>query len=79
MKLTNSTAGALTGNVGRDFKIDDPKVAQPLCTILQIALVELLASAGITPSVVVGHSFGEIAAAYVFLIMTKDTMRLIPY
>ncbi|KAI1386460.1 uncharacterized protein F4822DRAFT_444848 [Hypoxylon trugodes] len=45
-------------------KIDLPEYCQPLCTALQIALVALLKSFGITPAVVVGHSSGEIAAAY---------------
>lgn len=38
--------------------------SQPLCTCLQIALFELLSSWNITPIAVVGHSSGEIAAAY---------------
>ncbi|KAI1078778.1 putative polyketide synthase [Whalleya microplaca] len=38
--------------------------SQPLCTALQIALVDLLRDWGINPSVVIGHSSGEIAAAY---------------
>ncbi|KAH1426141.1 hypothetical protein KXW31_006867 [Aspergillus fumigatus] len=38
--------------------------SQPLCTAVQIALVDTLASAGIHPDAVVGHSSGEIAAAY---------------
>ena len=37
---------------------------QPLCTVLQIALVDLLATWSINPSAVVGHSSGEPAAAY---------------
>ncbi|KAI1340369.1 hypothetical protein F5Y15DRAFT_423306 [Xylariaceae sp. FL0016] len=44
--------------------IDRPEFSQPLSTALQIALVELLKSFGITPRAVVGHSSGEIAAAY---------------
>ncbi|KAI1109794.1 hypothetical protein F5Y14DRAFT_431116 [Nemania sp. NC0429] len=40
------------------------KFSQPLCTILQIALVNLLRQWGIQPAAVVGHSSGEIAAAY---------------
>lgn len=38
--------------------------SQPLCTALQIALVNLLATWSITPSAVEGHSSGELAAAY---------------
>ncbi len=38
--------------------------SQPLCTALQIALVDLLATWSITPSAVMGHSSGELAAAY---------------
>ncbi|KAL4784902.1 hypothetical protein BJX76DRAFT_367291 [Aspergillus varians] len=44
--------------------IDEPKYAQPLCTALQIALVDLLSTWGLRPTAVVGHSSGEIAAAY---------------
>ena len=38
--------------------------AQPLCTALHIALVDLLAECNIYPSRVIGHSLGEIAAAH---------------
>ncbi|KAI0405747.1 hypothetical protein F4802DRAFT_561870 [Xylaria palmicola] len=44
--------------------IDGPDRSQPLCSALQIALVDLLKSFGIRPIAVVGHSSGEIAAAY---------------
>ena len=40
------------------------KYSQPLCTALQLGLVTLLGSWGLTPDAVVGHSSGEIAAAY---------------
>jgi acyl transferase domain-containing protein len=42
----------------------DAELAQPLCTAIQIALVNALARCGIHPRTVVGHSSGEIAAAY---------------
>jgi acyl transferase domain-containing protein len=45
-------------------EIDLPHISQPVCTAIQIALVELLAKFGVTPSATVGHSSGEIAAAW---------------
>ena len=39
-------------------------LSQPLCTAIQIALVDLFASVDVKPAGVVGHSSGEIAAAY---------------
>lgn len=38
--------------------------SQPICTTLQVALVDLLKHWGVNPSACVGHSSGEIAAAY---------------
>ena len=49
---------------------DDPartssaEISQPLCTAVQIALVDTLAAVNIRPVAVIGHSSGEIAAAY---------------
>ncbi|KAI1275626.1 hypothetical protein F5Y07DRAFT_409062 [Xylaria sp. FL0933] len=45
-------------------RINDASICQPLCTAVQIILVKLLRSAGIDFSHVVGHSSGEIAAAW---------------
>ncbi|KAI1485448.1 hypothetical protein F5X96DRAFT_682809 [Biscogniauxia mediterranea] len=44
--------------------IDRPEYSQPLSTAIQIGLVELLKTFGVIPKAVVGHSSGEIAAAY---------------
>ncbi|TVY30663.1 Lovastatin diketide synthase [Lachnellula hyalina] len=44
--------------------IGEPQYSQPATTCLQIALIDLLRSWGIRPSVVLGHSSGEIAASY---------------
>ncbi|KAL0930068.1 polyketide synthase [Colletotrichum truncatum] len=41
-----------------------PEFSQPLVTALQLCLIAVLESWGITPESVVGHSSGEIAAAY---------------
>ncbi|OTA63674.1 polyketide synthase [Hypoxylon sp. EC38] len=38
--------------------------SQPICTAIQIALVDLLKKWNITPQVAIGHSSGEIGAAY---------------
>ncbi|KAI0142269.1 hypothetical protein GGR57DRAFT_508814 [Xylariaceae sp. FL1272] len=45
-------------------EINLPQYSQPLTTALQIALLQLLKSFGIVPVAVVGHSSGEIAAAF---------------
>ncbi|EEP78083.1 hypothetical protein UREG_02932 [Uncinocarpus reesii 1704] len=47
-----------------ESRINVPELSHPACASIQIALVELLASWSIVPSRVVGHSSGEIAAAY---------------
>ncbi|KAG9506470.1 Type I Iterative PKS, partial [Fusarium musae] len=58
-----SLVGELLQNQDKS-RIDDPALSQPICTALQVALVDLLASWGIKPAAVVGHSSGEIGAAY---------------
>ena len=45
-------------------RINDAEVAQPLCTAIQVAIVDLFSQWNITPIVSIGHSSGEIAAAY---------------
>ncbi|KAK4060196.1 uncharacterized protein Triagg1_10858 [Trichoderma aggressivum f. europaeum] len=49
---------------GEDTRISDPEISQPATTALQVALVDLLKSFDIQPKYVLGHSSGEIAAAY---------------
>jgi len=45
-------------------RVQAASVSQPLCTAIQLALIELLRHLGITFHTVIGHSSGEIAAAY---------------
>lgn len=45
--------------------------SQPVCTAVQIALTDLLHGWGILPQVVVGHSSGEIGAAYAAGLLTS--------
>lgn len=48
-----------------ESRVHDPRFAQPLTCAMQIAVINLLAGWGILPSAgVVGHSSGEIPAAY---------------
>ncbi|MDI3284903.1 type I polyketide synthase [Polyangium sp. 15x6] len=59
-------------------RLSETQVAQPLIFSLQIALVELLRSWGITPDAVIGHGVGEIAAAYIAGILSLDeAIRLV--
>ncbi|RYP65138.1 hypothetical protein DL769_006417 [Monosporascus sp. CRB-8-3] len=56
------------------------EISQPLTTALQIALVDLLRASGIAFNAVVGHSSGEIAAAYAAGYLTaKDAIRIAYY
>lgn len=54
-------------------------VSQPLCTAIQIIQVDLLRAAGIDFSAVVGHSSGEIAAAYAAGLLTAEDAICIAY
>ncbi|KAL3253036.1 hypothetical protein ABHI18_009756 [Aspergillus niger] len=64
---------------GPDSDIDRPDIAQPLCTAVQISLVNLLRTWGITPDNVIGHSSGEFAAAYAANAMSMDTAIILAY
>ena len=59
--------------------IHEAEYSQTLCTVLQVALVDLLASWEIRPSAVVGHSSGEIAAAYCAGALTREHAWKIAY
>lgn len=61
-------------------RVHEAAVAQPLCTAVQIVLVELLRLAGVGFSGVVGHSSGEIAATYAAgYLSARDAMRIAYY
>ena len=60
-------------------KINSPRFSQPICTALQVALVDLLASWNITPEAVAGHSSGEIGAAYAKGAITRESAWTISY
>ena len=54
-------------------------MSQPACNAVQLALTDLLRSWGLQPSAVVGHSSGEIAAAYAAGILTLEQCVRIAY
>ncbi|PYI34570.1 ketoacyl-synt-domain-containing protein [Aspergillus indologenus CBS 114.80] len=60
-------------------QIDDPQVSQPICTAIQIAIANMLRRWGLAVSAVVGHSSGEIAAAYVAGAISLRSAIMIAY
>ncbi|KJX94294.1 polyketide synthase like protein [Zymoseptoria brevis] len=61
----------LTAGTVAKGNLDDTDLSQPVCAALQIALVDLLAAWGVEPVAVVGHSSGEVAAAYAAGILSQ--------
>lgn len=53
--------------------------SQPVCTALQIALVDMLDAWGIRSAAVIGHSSGEIAAAYAAGLLSTEQAILTAY
>jgi acyl transferase domain-containing protein len=45
-------------------RVSEVHLSQPISVAIQLGLVDLLRSWGITPSAITSHSSGEIAAAY---------------
>lgn len=61
-------------------RVHEAAISQPLCTALQICLVDLLAACGVKFNGVVGHSSGEIAAVYAAgHINAHDAIRIAYY
>ncbi|KAH8172381.1 KR domain-containing protein [Sarocladium implicatum] len=60
-------------------RVNESSLAQVLLTILQVALVELLDAWKIKPDAVVGHSSGEVAAAFCIGALTREQAWTISY
>lgn len=60
-------------------RVGKAAISQPLCTAIQIALVDVLRSLGIKFHTVVGHSSGEMAAAYAAGRLSARDAMLISY
>ncbi len=60
--------------------LDEVSLAQPAIFMIQCALVELLNTWGVHPDCVIGHSSGEVAAAYASgALSLEDATRLVFY
>lgn len=60
------------------YRLDEFEVGQPAVLAIEIALAELWRDWGIEPEGVIGHSMGEIAAAYVVgALSLDDAMRIV--
>jgi hybrid polyketide synthase/nonribosomal peptide synthetase ACE1 len=65
---------------GNTSRINEAALSQPVCTAIQIVLVDLLRAAGVEFASVVGHSSGEIAAAYAAgFLSAQDAIRIAYY
>ncbi|MGV9411017.1 SDR family NAD(P)-dependent oxidoreductase [Nocardia sp. NPDC003693] len=60
-------------------RVTSTEVAQPANFLVQVALFETLAALGITPAAVVGHSVGEVSAAYVTGVLTLPEAVTVAY
>lgn len=60
-------------------RMHEAEISQPLCTAVQLALVEVLQASGIHFDAVVGHSSGEIAAVYACGIISLPAAMQIAY
>lgn len=70
----------LMDSCGDESRVHEAQFSQPLTTALQIALVDLLRSVGVVLHAVVGHSSGEIAAAYASgYLSASDAIRVAYY
>jgi hybrid polyketide synthase/nonribosomal peptide synthetase ACE1 len=58
-------------------RLTEAELSQPLCTAVQVLLVDVLRAAGIVFTAVVGHSSGEIGAAYAAgLVSARDALLI---
>lgn len=60
-------------------RVTSTEVAQPANFLVQVALVRELAQYGIEPAAVVGHSVGEVSAAYICGVLSLRDAVLVAY
>ena len=81
-KLPNPPPWSLKDEILKEqsrSRLSEAEISQPCCTAIQVALVDLLTRWGVKPQGVVGHSSGEIGAAYAAGILTASEAILIAY
>ncbi|CAH0021452.1 unnamed protein product [Clonostachys rhizophaga] len=60
--------------------LSSPAISQPVTTAIEIAIYDLLCASGLNVDVVVGHSSGEIVAAYALdMLSAEDCMKIAYY
>lgn len=62
-----------------ESRINESQISQPATTAIQLALVDLLRALGVVPNAVLGHSSGEIAAAYGAGILSQESALKVSY
>ncbi|KAI1060451.1 hypothetical protein LB506_007030 [Fusarium annulatum] len=60
-------------------RISEAEISQPATTAIQIVLADLLRSFSIRPSRVIGHSSGEVAAAYAAGALSRQNAIIVAY
>lgn len=60
-------------------RLKEAELAQPLCTAIQIAIVDLATASGVRFNATVGHSSGEIVAAYAAGVISASDAMAISY
>ncbi|EEP78969.1 hypothetical protein UREG_03815 [Uncinocarpus reesii 1704] len=60
-------------------RLGEALISQPLCVAIQLLLVDLLRNAGIKFTAVVGHSSGEIVAAYAAGLLSRSAAIIIAF
>lgn len=80
--LCEYTGWSLVDELARDetdTRLAETEVAQPAIFALQVALTDLWRSWGVEPGAVVGHSIGEVAAAYTAGVLSLEQAILVVY
>jgi acyl transferase domain-containing protein/NADPH:quinone reductase-like Zn-dependent oxidoreductase len=59
--------------------INSPMLSQTLCTVIQVAIADLFLALDLVPTAVIGHSSGEIGAAYAAGAISKHSALKLAY